>query len=146
MKLLRRLHLLLGCLFAPLLLYYCLSGASQALGLTYRWKDGKNQAVLLSEFSRPHKTMIMPGASGSDTKKSRVNNRSESYKYFAVAMSLGISATLILGIVMAYKFFRPRWAVTAILSAGLLVPTLMLWSSVKEWRWQEAEAEEKNEE
>lgn len=141
MKLLHRMHLLLGCLFAPLLLYYCLSGASQALGLNFQWKDGKNQATLLSEFSRPHKAMTMPGASGSNQKKSTVSNRSESFKYFAVAMALGISATLILGVVMAYKYFRPRWMVSVILAAGLAVPVLMLWSSVKQWGWQEPPSE-----
>ena len=141
MKLLRRIHLLLGCLFAPLLLYYCLSGASQALGLNFQWRDGKNQPTLLSEFSRPHKAMTMPGASGSNQKKSTISNRSESFKYFAVVMAVGISATLILGVVMAYKYFRPRWMVTAILAAGLAVPILMLWSSVKEWRWQAEETE-----
>lgn len=141
MKLLRRTHLLLGCLFAPMLLYYCLSGAAQVLGLTWNWKDGKNQAAILHEFSRPHKTMTLPGASGSNAKKSSFNNRSEAFKYFAVAMSFGISATLILGIIMAYRFFHPRWVVTLVLISGLLIPTLMLWSSVKEWSWQERERE-----
>jgi hypothetical protein len=141
MKILRRAHLLLGCLFAPLLLYYCISGASQLMGFTYNWKDGENQNKAFLEFSSPHRSAIMPGASGSDKNKTNVSNRSESFKYFAVAMSLGIAATLVLGVIMAYRFFRPMWVVTLILVAGFLVPIFMLWASVKEWNWEKQEIE-----
>jgi hypothetical protein len=63
MKKLRRLHLLLGCVFAPLLLYYCLSGAWQLLDLHRQKKiDNKPIYAAFEQLSNPHLGKSMPGA------------------------------------------------------------------------------------
>jgi hypothetical protein len=126
MKTLRKIHLLLGCLFAPLLLYYCLTGAWQTLGWHETKVDGEKTptAQVLHDWSEPHEYKTFPGAN-------KKTDSSEWYGYTAVAMALGISFTLILGIVMAFNFFRPRWVVALCLVGGITVPLLLLWMAIE---------------
>lgn len=117
MKLLRRLHLLAGCLFAPLLIYFTLSGAWQVLG----WPDSNSaSSSVYEQLSNPHLNQTWPGAKGPKA-------QSALFGYFAVAMSLGFCFTAVLGILLAFRTFRPKWAVIATLAAGVLVPLLFLY-------------------
>ena len=127
MRNLRRVHLILGCLFAPLLIYYGVSGAWQTMG--WHRPTKKHQEEIRSaytELSNPHQHLALPYTSAKV-------NQSQPYRYFALAMALGISVTSVLGIVMAYRYFRPRWLVTLLVVAGFAIPILMLWSSVQVW-------------
>lgn len=122
--LLRRLHLWLGCLFAPLLIYFCLSGAWQTLG----WDNGKSEdgwQRSLHHLSNPHTSQTWPEGSA------KKGQSSEAFRYFAAAMALGISLTGLLGIQMAYKSIRPWWKVSLILAAGILLPLGMLWLAAR---------------
>lgn len=127
MNILRRAHLLLGCLFAPLLLYYCVSGAWQTLGYNrHRNSDGTQMHPQVTQLSNPHVGASMPGASSK-------GNQSQYFKYAAVAMSVGISITLILGVVMAFRYFKPRWVVFSVLLIGFALPLAFLWIAVNRW-------------
>lgn len=116
MKLLRRIHLLVGCLFAPLLFYFTLSGAWQLMG----WQDAERgePKYVFHELSNPHLNQALPGAKRSAS--------SAAFTYFAVAMCLGFCVTAGMGIVLAYRFFRPAWVVSLILALGIFLPLAFL--------------------
>jgi len=125
-RLLRRVHLLLGCFFAPLLIYYMLSGLWQSYGLDDRKKaqaEGGISAVFVSA-SAPHKHLTFPGASSK-------TSWSEPYRWFVAAMVAGLAVTLVLGIYIAFTTFRPWWGVALAIGLGIAFPILLLWSSVR---------------
>lgn len=125
-RLLRRIHLLLGCFFAPLLGYYLISGLWQSFGMDDRRKaevEG-GMAMLYVEGSNPHKHLTFPGASPK-------MSRSNSYKWFVAAMVTGLVISVLLGVYIAFTSFRPSWAVVLALGAGIAVPVLMLWTAVR---------------
>jgi len=115
MKLLRRIHMLAGCLFAPLLIYFALSGAWQTLG----WQDADEKNIY-QELSNPHVNQSLPGEKGSA-------GQSALFGYFAVAMALGFCLTAGLGIILAFRFSRPKWLVALVLALGIFVPLLFLY-------------------
>ena len=126
MKNLRRLHLLLGCFFAPMLLYYCASGAWQTLGwnITVRPSDGEPAHPALRQASEPHMRQTFPGGNPK-------RDASPGFRKLAVAMCAGIFLTTLLGLVLAIRSFRPRWAVATVVAAGVAIPALLLWSALK---------------
>lgn len=116
MKLLRRIHMLAGCLFAPLLIYFALSGAWQTLG----WQDAeRGEKNIYHELSNPHLNQALPGTKGPAA-------QSALFGYFAVAMALGFCLTAGLGIILAFRFSRPKWLVALVLALGIFIPLLLL--------------------
>ncbi|MDX6765979.1 MAG: hypothetical protein SFU85_04230 [Candidatus Methylacidiphilales bacterium] len=115
MKTLRALHLYLGCLFAPLLLFFAVSGIWQ----TYRWERpsfGKNNAL----------TLLSTLHTGHALKTGQPNTLSSVYMQGLVtAMSLCFVATVIIGLVMAFRYGRRRTALLC-LSGGILLPLLLI--------------------
>lgn len=127
-KYLRRIHLLLGCFFAPALLYFALSGAWQLFGYHRPLKSGDQQEVreTLQQWSNPHMHSAMPNAMAK-------TSQSRAFKWFAVFMAAGFALTALVGVYLAFKFFRPRWLVAVVIFAGIALPTAMLWSAVRNW-------------
>lgn len=121
MKSLRQIHLYLGCIFAPLILYFALSGAWQVS----RWNDlPKNEPpsrirVVLHELSKPHKESTAPGA---DPKK----DRSALFNGLAFFMALGLISTTSLGIVLAVRSTKSAKLAWVCLGLGFLLPILLL--------------------
>jgi hypothetical protein len=118
MRTLRTLHLYLGSLFAPVLIVLALSGAWQ----TFRWNDAKKDGSytpppVVKLFSDIHKDQVLPGAR---------HGQNPAMQWFLVSASLGLTLTTMLGIVMAYRVSRRPVLVTALLLAGILLPTLLL--------------------
>ena len=114
---LRRVHLYLGALFAPVLLAFAASGAWQV----YRWNDAKKDGTykpptVIRAFSNIHKNQAL----GKET------SAATAIKAFMFAASLALITTTILGIVMAYRFTARPLAVTLCLLAGILVPAVLL--------------------
>ncbi len=114
---LRRVHLYLGALFAPVLLLFATSGAWQV----YRWNDAQKDGsymppVLVRRFSAIHKNQTL----GNETPAATP------IKAFIFLASLALITTTILGIVMAYRFTARPLAVTLCLLAGILVPAILL--------------------
>ena len=118
MKRLREIHLYLGCLFAPVLMFFAVTGAWQLFGLHHSKKDGSfvppRSMVLLSDI---HQHQHVPPA-GSDS--------STPLRYFMLAASIGLVTTTILGVVMAFRFGRSKTSAMLCLAAGIVVPLLML--------------------
>ncbi|MCA1582337.1 MAG: hypothetical protein LC796_13290 [Acidobacteria bacterium] len=114
---LRRVHLYLGALFAPVLLVFTASGAWQV----YRWNDAKKDGsdtppAVIRVVSEIHRDQTLakdrPARGG--------------IKAFVFAACLALISTTLLGIAMAYRFTTRPVAVTLCLLAGILVPALLL--------------------
>lgn len=103
MKLLRRIHLYLGCLFAPLIIYFCLSGI---------WQTVEIKSSALAYLSTMHHGGQM---------KSGETLSSPLLEWIIVAMALSLIFTVLLGVVMALRFGKKKTALGCIL-AGIGIP------------------------
>jgi hypothetical protein len=110
MQKLRSLHLYLGCVFAPLLLFFAISGIWQTLGF---------DSGLLRRLSSIHTEH--PWKDGSQW-------GSVPLRAFILLMAASFVVTTILGVVLALRSGRSRRAALVCLLAGFLVPlVLVLW-------------------
>lgn len=109
MKKLRSLHLYLGCVFAPMLLFFAVSGIWQTLGY--------GRSGLLAKLSTAHKgTSLKDGFTLS----------SDVLGWFIVFMAAGFILTTILGIVMALTQGGNRKAAFYCLAFGALFPVAVM--------------------
>ena len=139
MKKVRQLHLYLGTLFAPLILFFALTGILQTLELhegpgTPKWIEQiasvhKNQRLQSAEPKRPRppENGGAPDAPHSDNGESKSGPSPWPLKYFVVLMSLGLITTTGLGIYMAFKYERNKAIVWGLLIVGTLLPIALLW-------------------
>jgi len=120
MRWLRRVHTYLGVFFAPLLLFFVLSGWYQTVNRD-RLK-GANDAHSLAQYMRViHTDDIYP----THDRNTRVSPRV--FQYLVVAMAIGLTTTIILGIMLAFRSVRNRWMIALWLVLGIGVPAGMLW-------------------
>lgn len=117
MKKLRQIHLYLGCLFAPVLIFFAVTGAWQLFMLHRGRKDGSytppRALVTLSEI---HQTQHLPGTAEAATP----------LRYFMLAAALGLVLTTALGIIMAFRFGQSKIWVASSLVAGIVIPIVLL--------------------
>ena len=119
MKFIRRLHLYLGCFFAPLLLFYLATGWYQTLHPDRRKNPGEADDWI-ARFRSVHVDQIYPAE--------RANAYSPTlFRALIVIMSLALILTLVLGIILAFRSLRNRWPVWLSLGLGILVPVVLLW-------------------
>lgn len=119
MKTLRRLHMYLGCFFAPLLLFYVATGWYQTL-TTHRNKALGEQQDWISRFTSIHVDQIYPCP--------EVESYSPVlFQSLVVVMSVALIATTGLGIFLAFRSSRRQWPVWLSLAFGVIVPVLFLW-------------------
>ena len=104
MQKLRSLHLYLGCLFAPLLLFFALSGIWQTL----EW-----HSPLLQKLSSLHTEHAWKDHSELGSFPMRI---------LIVLMAVSFITTTVLGIVMAVRFGRSRNAAWISLGIGVVIP------------------------
>lgn len=114
-------HVYIGCFFAPLLIYFCLSGAWQV----FRLHDlPKNQPPgfhkILNELSKPHRDAVLPGQNARQTPPSVL------FESAAALMALGFVMTAILGIQMGLQVPHRRKTVISCLAAGVIIPLFFL--------------------
>ena len=118
MNSIRKMHLLLGCFFAPALFFFVVSGALQTFQLHKDLKNSGRAPEILKEVARVHMEQRL---------SSPVPRQpSAPFRWFVLLMSAGFLATGALGVAMAFRFFRPRWVVWALLAAGTAVPIVLL--------------------
>lgn len=108
MQKLRALHLYLGCIFAPMLLFFAVSGIWQTLGI-HPW--------LLQRLSTIHTSHALK-AGGSLTSVFMVA--------FVLVMAASFMLTIVLGVVMAFKHARSRRVVLTCLGAGIALPLALV--------------------
>jgi len=115
MNLLRRIHLYLGCFFAPMLVFFAVSGTWQVFGL--QWGDN-------AQFLRLLSTIHM----GSNIRSKGVPTltfNSLWLEMFVVLMAASLVVSIVLGVVMAFKFGRGTLALAS-LAGGIIVPLLLI--------------------
>lgn len=108
MQKLRSLHLYLGCIFAPLLLFFAVSGIWQALGI---------KTPLLRIISTIHTLHNLKSGAGLS---------SLPLKVFALLMTVSFIVMTILGVVLAIKYGRSRRAVYCCLGFGVVFPVILV--------------------
>ncbi len=118
MKNLRQLHLYLGCIFAPVLIFFAVTGAWQMFGLHRGRKDNSytpaRAIVVLSEVHQ-HQHLESGG-----------RNEGTPLRWFILAAAGGVVVTTVLGIIMAFRFSRNKMPVVLCLAAGIVVPVALL--------------------
>lgn len=141
MRRVQQLHLWLGTLFAPMIVFFSLTGALQTFNLhekpgTPSWvarlaQVHKNQNLVVRE-RRPEPP---PGA-GQVPEQARSRPEEEGgrasgpsplpLKIFVALMSLGLIVTTLLGVWMAFKYSKNKSVVWGLLVAGTLLPLALL--------------------
>ena len=119
MRFLRRLHLYLGCFFAPLLLFFVMTGWYQTMQVDRQKKRGEAE-TWIDRVTSVHKDQVFPT-------ESAIGYNTTLFKGFVVLMSIALIATVILGIVLAFKTLQLRWPVYISLALGIGLPILLLW-------------------
>lgn len=122
MKTLRRLHLYLGCFFAPLLLFFVGSGWYQTANPD-RLKSPGEAETLSQKLRVVHTDQIYPG----DREFSRPSSP-RGFRILVYSMSGALVATTLLGVVLAFRAVRSKWPVWLALGLGLLAPVLVLYA------------------
>lgn len=119
MKSLRSLHLFLGCFFAPMLIFFAVTGSWQLFNWHQSTKGNTYTAPpALMALSFIHKDAHISGTSA---------RQPTPLRYFMFAAAVGLVTTTIIGIVMAYRFSRRPIVATLCLLAGIALPGLLLW-------------------
>ncbi len=113
MKSLRQLHLYLGCFFAPLVAF---TGILQTYRLHEAPKNQPPPPAWIRSLAMVHKDQHLAR-----------NEPATAMKLLTVAMAGALTLTMILGVVMAFKFGRSRLAVIGCLVLGTVIPVAAVW-------------------
>lgn len=125
MRRLRSLHTYLGVFFAPLLLFFVVTGGYQTVD-TERLKSPSDAETVVQKLRVVHTDQIYPKTGALHQKASPT-----AFKALVIAMSVGIGITLVLGLVLAFRFARSLVAVSAALVLGTVVPIGLLWIATR---------------
>jgi hypothetical protein len=116
-KSLRKLHLYLGTLFAPVLLLFTVSGAWQVFRLNDAKKDGS--------YTPPKAVKLLSAVHKNQTTSREIHEQTP-LKWFVLAACAALVTTTLLGIVMAYRFTASPAKVTLCLLIGAALPVALL--------------------
>jgi hypothetical protein len=119
MKFLRRLHLYLGCFFAPMLLFYVATGWYQTVTIDRRKGLGEAE-TWVDRMRSVHVDQIYPADSA-------MGYSPKLFQLLVVLMSVALLVTIVLGVILAFRSIRQRWLVWLSLGLGIAVPALLLW-------------------
>lgn len=139
---LRALHLYLGALFAPALLFFAFSGALQEFSLHEAAPGGgyhpPGWIVRLAQVHK-HQTLALPPAKpakpakdrkagGSDAKPAPEPAKPQTLaaRAFFAAAGAGLFASTLIGIYLAFRFTRRPRLVLALIMLGLVAPLLLV--------------------
>ncbi len=115
MTLLRRLHLYLGCFFAPMLVFFSISGIWQVYGV--QWGDNEKVLRLLSTIHMGHNLR---------SKDPNAFTLTSPYlEFFVALMATSLLISIVLGVILAFKFGRGTLAMAS-LAGGVLVPLIII--------------------
>jgi hypothetical protein len=104
MQKLRSLHLYLGCIFAPMLLLFAITGIWQTIGF---------RGPILGWLSALH--------TGARFKNGH-EPTSGAFKLLVILMAFSFVVTTLLGVVMALKYGKNRAVAIFCLALGIIVP------------------------
>ena len=123
MKRIRRIHLYLGCFFAPLLIFYVATGWYQTVNPDRR-KGVADSNDLISRLNRVHVEQYYPT-------ESAVGYSTYLFRGLVVGMVIALVTTVALGLVLAFRTSRRKWPVWLSLALGLVLPIVLLWLGQK---------------
>ena len=123
MKLLRRIHLYLGCFFAPLLLFFVSTGWYQTMRVD-RQKRPAEAETWIDRLTSIHKDQFFPT-------ESAAGYNTTLFKFLVVSMAVALILTVLIGVVLAFRTLRVRWPVWLSLALGMVVPIVALWFGQK---------------
>lgn len=121
MKFIRRAHLYLGCFFAPLLVFFILTGWYQTV-VPNRLKSASEAETLWQKLRVVHSDQIYPSEQEFEKPSSP-----KLFQALVVVMSIAATLTVVLGLVLSFKVIRPVWPVWLCLALGIVLPMLLLW-------------------
>lgn len=115
MKTLRQLHLYLGCFFAPLIAFFAFSGILQTYRLNDTPKNGPPAPAWIKAMANVHKDQNLARGRPAGV-----------MKFLTATMGAALVATIVLGVILAFKFGRSRLAVIGCLALGAAIPVAAL--------------------
>jgi cyanate permease len=121
MRALRRVHTYLGCFFAPLLLFYVLTGWYQTV-YHDRLKSPGDAETLGERLRTVHVDQIYP-----TNREFSHHSSPKLFQVLVVIMAIALVVTVILGVILAFRSIRKPWLVCLSLVLGFLVPMALLW-------------------
>jgi hypothetical protein len=153
LKRVRLLHLYLGLLFAPSIIFFSFSGALQLFGLhEVRKGDTFAKPRWIATLAQVHKDQnldvappsVIPSRGDSEESGRRqtiprpdssrsaalgmtpAEKENLALKWYFCVMSIGLIVTTFLGIYMAFKYNRDRRLIWGLLVAGVVIPLAAL--------------------
>ena len=152
LKAIRQVHNFVGLFFAPTILFFAITGGLQMFGLheTSRGSSYVPPAILvhLSQLHKkgtlylPQKRTPQPATAKSDDAKPDAPKTEAPkapaaappplrpnplpMKIFFAATALALVTSTCTGILMGWKFARRKWSVLLTLSAGIVLPVILL--------------------
>ena len=108
MQKLRSIHLYLGCIFAPMLLFFAISGIWQTLGIrasVFGWLSALHTSARFKNGHEPS---------------------SPAFRLFVLVMAVSFVISIMLGIIMAFKFTKSRKAALVCLALGVIIPVALV--------------------
>jgi hypothetical protein len=144
LKRVRQFHLWLGTFFAPAILFFAFTGALQTFSL-HEGRPGESYQPpqWIVKLAQIHKKQNMatrpPGPPRTPDRAKQAQRKDDApakprqdavstliLKWFVFLMSLGLISTTALGIYMAFQFTRDARVIWALLAAGTILPTAIL--------------------
>ncbi len=139
---LRLVHLYLGAVFAPALLFFALTGALQVFSL-HKAQAGsttappawivqmaavhKQQALAVPKHASPDGKAEKPDGTRGRRTPPPAKGSTLALKLFALAASAGLIVSTLIGLYLACRFSRRPRLVLALALAGLLLPVALLY-------------------
>ena len=134
----RKLHLWIGLLFAPTIIFFALSGAMQVFGL-HEAEAGKPAPAWIAKLAELHKDQSIsplparrpearpapaasPAARPAKPAAHASPHRSLPLMLWFAALALGLIVTTGIGVYMAFAYKRDRVTVLGLLAAGIVLP------------------------
>ncbi len=118
MRTLRKVHLYLGCFFAPLLLFYLSTGWYQTLHPN-RNKGLGEKGDWVTSLRSVHVDQVYPS-------EQAVSYSPRLYRVLVVIMCVSLLLTLAIGVYLAFRTSRKQWPVWLSIALGFLIPILLL--------------------
>jgi hypothetical protein len=133
LALLRQLHVYLSVFVAPSLIFFALTGALQ----TFRIPDRSDAPVVVQKLARVHRDSVFaakarPAPAQRSVPKAPAPPKSKPplattiLKWFFVVVSLGMTASAVLGVWMAVAHHREKALMWGLLAAGTAFPVLLV--------------------
>ncbi len=118
MNKLRRIHTYLGVFFAPLLLFFVVTGWYQTMHPDRRKSPEEAQAVW-DRARSVHADSILPDSTATTYK-------TKPFRYFIVSMSVAFIVTTLLGLILAFRFTKQKAVMWICFLFGFVVPVALL--------------------